>query len=57
MKITVKHKDTSIIVDESDSRAEKDKTYMKWGDQVSNICLIIDNICDNILKLQNDRSS
>ncbi len=51
MKITVKHKETEITIEESGS--SEYKARIRFGDQNEIILKTIARICDEVLKLQN----
>jgi hypothetical protein len=53
MKITVKHKDTEIIVSENKNDAKDRVASMKWSDQNKQIQDTIIVICEQVVKLQN----
>ena len=49
MKITIKHKDTTIIVDESDNETKyESKASMRWGDQNLAIQNTIEVMCKQV---------
>ena len=53
MKITVIHKDTTIIVDEADNKQDKDsKTSMRWSDQKAAIQETITVMVEQCKKLR-----
>lgn len=53
MKITVKHKDTEIIVSENENDIKDRVSSMRWSDQNKQIQETIIVICEQVIKLQN----
>lgn len=53
MKITVKHKDTEIIVSENENGNKDMVASMRWSDQNKYIQETIIVICEQVKKLQN----
>lgn len=53
MKITVKHKDTEIIVSENENDTKDRVASMRWSDQNKQIQETIIVICEQVIKLQN----
>ena len=53
MKITVKHKDTEIIVSENENDTKDRVSSMRWNDQNKQIQETIIVICEQVIKLQN----
>ena len=51
MKITVTHKDTTIIVDESDNKGD-DKSSMRWNNQKEAIQETINVMIEQCIKLR-----
>ena len=55
MRITIKHKDTEITVDEANT-SEKDRlSTMRWDDQNKHIQETIIVMCEQIKKLENTK--
>lgn len=52
MKITVKHKDTEITIEESETQSKEYVTAMRYGDQNTRIQETLIVMAEQVLKLQ-----